>query len=135
MRTITIDLPKRLLPPNWLFPRLFAVTLVSLLYVGLGISWLYIGPRPELIPELAYIRPWAWLLTGSFGLWVSHSYKYSVHAVGLMGGLAVERIVVLLWSTIQGTDPFGWYSSLWYFSLWFASCFANYIPERRRVVS
>lgn len=142
MRTIIVDvttpvrkLAKQLLPQNWLFPRLFAVTLVSLLYIGLGIAWLYIGPRPELIPELAWIRPWLWILSGAFGLWVAHDHRYSLHAVGVMGGLAVERIVVLLLATFRGDEPLGWYSALWYFSIWFASCFANYIPEKRVTVS
>mgnify|MGYP003597515752 CR=1 FL=1 len=142
MRTIIVDVTtplkefaKKLLPPNWLFPRLFAVTLVSLLYIGLGIAWLYIGPRPELIPEFSGIRPWVWILTGAFGLWVSHNHRYSVHAVGVMGGLAVERIVVLLITTVRGDEPFGWYLVLLYLALWFASCFANYIPEKRVHVS
>ena len=142
MRTIIVDVTtplkefaKKLLPPNWLFPRLFAVTLVSLLYIGLGIAWLYIGPRPELIPEFSGIRPWVWILTGAFGLWVSHNHRYSVHAVGVMGGLAVERIVVLLITTVRGDEPFVWYLGLLYLALWFASCFANYIPEKRVHVS
>ena len=126
-------MPKRLLPDNWPYPRFIAVSLVSTLYILLGISWAYIAPVAEMIPELARIRPWLWIAVGIAGLWVSNNDRYSVYVVGLMGGLAVERIVVLSWAYVRGYDALGWYTILWYLALWFASCFANYLPEQSRL--
>lgn len=99
---------------------------VGVLYVLLGLGWLVIGERPELLPWLSVARPWAWMLSG---LVVIATRGRAPHPVAVLGALAAERVVVLL-SVTPTTQPLGcWYSALWYVALWWAVLTSASLPD------
>ena len=105
-----------------------ALVVVGVLYVLLGVGWLVIGERPELLPWLAAVRPWAWVLSG---LVVIATRGRAPHPIAGLGALAAERVVVLLALT-PTTQPLGWYSALWYVALWWAVLTSASLPDPTR---